>query len=114
MLPRARVGRVANFNQVHNHTGVAAGSIRVTSAQSSGSQRSSPCLALQSALIPQWRVRAPKAGLTDTFRCTAGVKQGCPASPLLFGLFLDDLEAKLQAETDQQLGGKGEAVPSAI
>ncbi|KAK9800205.1 hypothetical protein WJX73_008932 [Symbiochloris irregularis] len=60
MLPRARVGRVANFNQVHNHTGVAAGSIRVTSAQSSGSQRSSPCLALQSALIPQWRVRAPK------------------------------------------------------
>ncbi|KAK9800204.1 hypothetical protein WJX73_008932 [Symbiochloris irregularis] len=88
MLPRARVGRVANFNQVHNHTGVAAGSIRVTSAQSSGSQRSSPCLALQSALIPQWRVRAPKASLK------AGAQR----------VFL----------ADQQLGGKGEAVPSAI
>ncbi len=41
-----------------------------------------------------------QAGLTDTFRCTAGVKQGCPANPLLFGLFLDDLEAKLKAESE--------------
>jgi hypothetical protein len=41
-----------------------------------------------------------QAGLTDAFRCTIGVKQGCPASPLLFGLFLDDLEAKLQAESE--------------
>ena len=41
-----------------------------------------------------------QAGLTDSFRCTVGVKQGCPASPLLFGLFLDELEAKLQAESE--------------
>ena len=39
-----------------------------------------------------------QAGLTEAFRCTAGVKQGCPASPLLFGLYIDELEALLKAE----------------
>ena len=34
--------------------------------------------------------------LTDTFRCTIGVKQGCPMSPNLFGQYLDDLQAALQ------------------
>ncbi len=28
---------------------------------------------------------------TDLFDCGIGVQQGCPATPLLFGLFLDEL-----------------------
>jgi hypothetical protein len=32
------------------------------------------------------------SGLTDTFACTTGVKQGCPLNPNLFGLSLDELE----------------------
>ena len=39
-------------------------------------------------------------GLTDSFRCTTGVKQGCPASPLLFGLYIDDIEALLKEARD--------------
>ena len=31
-------------------------------------------------------------GLSGIFACTTGVKQRCPASPLLFGLYLDDLQ----------------------
>jgi hypothetical protein len=39
----------------------------------------------------------PEEGLTPTFLCRIGVKQGCPLSPLLFGLFIDRLEKRLNA-----------------
>jgi hypothetical protein len=35
------------------------------------------------------RINHPSEGVTSTFMCQQSVKQGCPLSPLLFGLYLD-------------------------
>ncbi len=41
------------------------------------------------------RINHPSKGVTSSFRCQQGVKQGCPFNPLLFGLYLDALEGCL-------------------
>jgi hypothetical protein len=41
------------------------------------------------------RINHPSKGVTFSFRCQQGVKQGYPLSPLLFRLYLDALEGRL-------------------
>jgi hypothetical protein len=45
-------------------------------------------------------VKTPQ-GLTSAFESVMGVKQGCPLSPTLFGLYLDDLEDVMRARQDR-------------
>ena len=35
--------------------------------------------------------------MSDTLQSTLGVKQGCPLSPTLFGIYIDDFQAELEA-----------------
>jgi hypothetical protein len=44
------------------------------------------------------RINHPNEGVTSGFKCQQGVKQGCPLSPLLFGLYLDALEGCLDGK----------------
>jgi hypothetical protein len=40
----------------------------------------------------------PSESVTSSFRCQQGVKHDCPFSPLLFGLYLDALEGRLDGK----------------
>jgi hypothetical protein len=41
------------------------------------------------------RINHLSEGVTSSFKCQEGVKQDCPFSPMLYGLYLDALEGRL-------------------
>ena len=54
------------------------------------------------AMIEVTRMQVRTQGaLGDPFQTTAGVRQGCPASPVLFGILIDRLEAWLEQRCAQ-------------
>jgi hypothetical protein len=63
-----------------------------------------------SDMIEVTRMQVRAAGkLGESFDTTAGLRQGCPASPILFGILIDRLERYLEqhcSEYGVQLGGK--------
>lgn len=82
---------------------------------------------LEAAGLQGWCLRAVQAlyadvpvcvrtadGCTDMFQSQLGLKQGCPLSPNLFGLYVDDLPAAVAADAAADLPrlGDGSAVPS--
>jgi hypothetical protein len=44
------------------------------------------------------RINHPSEGVTSSFKCQQGVKQGCLLNPLLFGLYLDALKKRLDGK----------------
>ena len=58
----------------------------------------------------QCAVRTPN-GLTNYFTSSTGVKQGCPLSPLLFGLYVDKLEVMLMRDKASKPTLEDTAIP---
>jgi len=44
------------------------------------------------------RINHPSEGVTSSFKCQQGVKQGCHLNPLLFGLYLDAFQRHLDGK----------------
>ena len=61
-------------------------------------------MALYSSVTGQ--VRTPE-GISDIVHSTIGVKQGCPLSPTLFGMYIDEVSDYIDREGDRgaQLAG---------